>query len=338
MKQVVLPGDGTVELCDRPRPKSHGDWVVIRVEVAPLCTEYKRWLGGGKADWIGHEAAGTVVEIDSPQHEIAIGDRVVVLPSLACGECDICSQGFYMHCKAWHDFEAETGSYAGRGTLAQYVLRPSYLLYPIPEDISLDHAALSCCGLGPTFGAMQKAQSRDVDTVLISGAGPVGLGGVVNGIWRNRKVIVSEPSPQRRNMATNLGAHLTIDPGDPNATKDIQELTDNEGVQLAVECSGTVAGQKFAMETLSLLGSLIIVGESNDEMRIKASDDLIRTGISIEGNWHFNRSEYDLMFDMIRNAYGVDELISHRMPMADIEAGFKALAAGTASKVLLYPN
>ena len=63
------------------------------------------------------------------------------------------------------------------------------MLVPIPDGISYDHASMACCGLGPTFGAVQRAKLGPDDTLLITGLGPVGLGGVINGTHRGAKVI-----------------------------------------------------------------------------------------------------------------------------------------------------
>jgi L-iditol 2-dehydrogenase len=80
----------------------------------------------------------------------------------------------------------------GDSTYAEFILKPSWLLPVIPEDISYNHGSMLCCGLGPTFGAMERMRVGAFDTVLITGMGPVGLGGVVNALYRNaRKCAIS---------------------------------------------------------------------------------------------------------------------------------------------------
>ena len=73
--------------------------------------------------------------------------------------------------------------------MAQLMLKPDWLLRKVPKDVPDDYAALACCGLGPTFGAIQRMAVSSYDTLLITGLGPVGLGGVVNGVYRGARVI-----------------------------------------------------------------------------------------------------------------------------------------------------
>ncbi|HMN60123.1 MAG TPA: hypothetical protein PJ988_07150, partial [Anaerolinea sp.] len=100
----------------------------------------------------------------------------------------------------------------GTAAYAQYLIKPDWLLLPIPEDISTEHAAMACCGLGPTFGAMQRLAVEAFDTLLICGLGPVGLGGVINAVRRGARVIGVESNPYRAQLALQLGAEIVLDP------------------------------------------------------------------------------------------------------------------------------
>ena len=77
---------GIGAIIDLPDPKAKEDWVVVKVQTAPMCTEYKAFLNGGRAEYLGHEAAGEVVEVAQPGR-VKVGDRVVVMPQNACGKC-----------------------------------------------------------------------------------------------------------------------------------------------------------------------------------------------------------------------------------------------------------
>ena len=77
---------GVVEVAD---PKAKENWVVIKVYVAPMCTEYKAFADGREGTGLGHEAAGEVVDIAQPGR-VSVGDRVVVMPQYPCGACPLC--------------------------------------------------------------------------------------------------------------------------------------------------------------------------------------------------------------------------------------------------------
>ena len=177
MKKAVIRGErqgGVIEVAD-PQPKA--DWVLVKVHTAPMCTEFKAFVGGQSGDYLGHEAAGEVVEVAQPGR-VKIGDRVAVMPLSACGQCALCLTGDYIHCEQTINFADFHGTREGSATMAQYLLKPDWMLVPIPDDVSYDHGAMACCGLGPTFGAFEAMQVDRFDTVLITGLGPVGLGGL----------------------------------------------------------------------------------------------------------------------------------------------------------------
>ena len=179
--------------------------------VAPMCTEYKAFVAGEESAYLGHEAAGEVVDVAEPGR-VKVGDRVVVLPLYPCGTCAFCRSGDYIYCQHHPDFEAFTGSREGSATMMQYLLKPSQLLMPIPEDMSYEQASLACCALGPSFGGFEAVGVAASDTVLITGAGPVGLGGVVNALHRNARTIVVEPNPERAERCRRMGVEHVLDP------------------------------------------------------------------------------------------------------------------------------
>ena len=336
VKQAIFPGDRSVAFTEMKMPRAVDDWAVIKVIVAPLCTEYKGCYDGQPTDRIGHEAAGEVVEAGS-RATVSPGDRVVMMPSLACGKCGLCESGFYMHCENGHDYDTVQGSAAGGGTVTQYLARPSFLLLPAPDDMPLERAALAGCALGPTFGAMQKLNVTAFDTVLITGLGPVGLGGVVNGRFRGARVIAAEPAPWRAERARAMGAALVLDPteGDPAAA--IREFTGGHGVDYAIDCSGNVHGQRLCIDATRRLGGVAFVGECQDTLEITVSRDMLRKGLTLVGNWHFNRHEYARILRVIERSDLLDLLISHTFPMSEIERAFEIQQAAESAKILLRP-
>ncbi|MBM3279439.1 MAG: zinc-binding dehydrogenase [Candidatus Handelsmanbacteria bacterium] len=102
---------------------------------------------------------------------------------------------------------------------------------------------MACCGLGSTFGAMQRLGVSAFDTMLITGMGPVGLGGVINGVYRGARVIAVEQHPYRRQLA--LGASAALDPGAGDLLPAITDLTGGTGVDKAIDCSGAAAAQRL---------------------------------------------------------------------------------------------
>ena len=154
MKTVAVTGKQRAEIREIEEPHARGHFAKVRIEVAPMCTEYKAYRDGSPTSSLGHEAAGTVVEVGR-ESSVSIGDRVVVMPTYPCGVCRYCLSGDYIHCVSGGPPTDDEGKAAGTATYAQYLLKNDWLLLPVPEGMSLDHASMACCGLGPTFGAMQ---------------------------------------------------------------------------------------------------------------------------------------------------------------------------------------
>lgn len=336
MQVATITGKRQAQLVERETPHAWGDVVVVKILVTPMCTEYKLYRDGHATDVLGHEAAGEVVEVAQPGR-VKVGDRVVVMPQYPCGTCRYCLAGDYVYCLNNLDILRLTGNSAGTATYAQYILKQDWLLIPIPDDMSYEHASMACCGLGPTFGAMQRLEVDAYDTVLITGMGPVGLGGVVNAVYRGAKVIAVEPHPYRRNLALELGAVAAIDPNDPAAMQQILSLTDGKGVDKAVECAGTPEAQRFMINAVRRRGRVAFVAEAG-EFTVHVSNDLLRKGLEVHGIWHWNLADTPRMMQTIR-AMGhlLDKMITHRFPLSQVQDAWDLQLTGNCGKVLLYP-
>ncbi len=336
MKKVVINGERSVGLVDVPDPKPIENWAVVKVLVTPMCTEYKMYRAGQRAEYLGHEAVGEVVAVAQPGR-VKAGDRVVVQPIYACGKCELCIAGDYIHCEQGPDFTAFTGSPEGRATYAQYLLKPDWMLSAIPEGVSYDQAALALCALGPSFGAFQATRLSAFDTVLITGLGPVGLGAVVNARFRNARVIGVESFEWRAERARQMGAEAVLDPRDPGILAVIREMTGGKGVDCALDCSGTVAAQRLCIDAARRKGRVAFVGECSDELSIRISPDMIRKGLTVIGSWHYNLQEYPRIMQVIQQSPLIGLLTSHAMPMRNVQDAFELQIAGQCAKILLRP-
>lgn len=336
MKKVVINGVRQAEIVDVPTPRPKEDWVLVKIHVAPMCTEYKAYRDGGHHAFLGHEAAGEVVEIAEPG-QVEVGDRVVVMPQYPCGQCPLCLEGEYIHCQNIIDVETITGSREGTATYAQHMLKPSWLLPRIPEGMSYEHASMLCCGLGPTFGAMERMGVCESDTILITGMGPVGLGGVINGAYRRARVIAVSHHEYRSELAKGLGAEEVINPNEGNALGRIRDLTDGQGVDKSIECAGDAVAQQLCLEATRRNGHVSFVGESG-ELTVRVSDDLIRNGLTVYGIWHYNLNDVPKLFEVVeKSGAQLDKLITHTFPMEQVTDAWELQLTRQCGKVILYP-
>jgi threonine dehydrogenase-like Zn-dependent dehydrogenase len=336
MLKAVITGKREAGLVEVPRPAPVENWALVKVHVTPMCTEYKAFVAGRRSEYLGHEAVGEVVEVAQPAR-VQVGDRVVVMPQYPCGVCDLCIRGDYIHCEHTVDFAAFTGGPEGRATYAQYLLKPDWLLPKIPDGVSYEMASLALCALGPSFGALDAMTTDSFDTVLVTGAGPVGLGAVANAIYRGARVIVTESIPYRAELARSLGADLVLDPRDDTTVARVRDETGGRGVDKAVDCSGVPAAQRFCIDATRRRGEVTFVGECHDPLELRISPDMIRKGLTLRGSWHYNLALYPEILQVIQNSPVASKLITHRFPMSAIQEAMTVSASHQCGKIILDP-
>ncbi len=334
MQAVAITGERQCGLVEKPDPKAAEDIVVVKIHAAPMCTEYKAYKSGSATDCIGHEAAGEVVEVAQPG-AVAVGDRVVVMPLYPCGKCPLCLAGEYIHCQSSVDPLGVCGCEAGRATYAQYCLKQDWMLVPIPDGVSCAHASLACCGVGPTFGAIESMGAGAFDTVLVTGLGPVGLGGVINAVYRGARTFGVDSNTYRADLARQLGAEEVFNPEDEDVLERIMDVTG--GVDKAVDCSGAPAAQRLMIDSLKRKGHAAFVGEGGD-LAITISRDMIRKGVTLHGQWHWNMADAPRMMQMVAaSGEQFDKLITHTFPMSKVQDAWELQLTGESGKVVLHP-
>jgi L-iditol 2-dehydrogenase len=334
MKVVAISGKRQAALVEKPLPTIKEDFVLVKIEVAPMCTEYKGYKEGWVSDSLGHEAAGVVVEVAQPGR-VKPGDRVVVMPQYPCGKCALCMSGDYIHCEQCVDPLALCGSSTGTATYAEYCIKQDWLLLPVPDEMSLEHASMACCGLGPAFGAAQRMNLNALDTLLVMGLGPVGLGAVINGVYRGAKVIAVESQPYRAGLALELGARAVIDPNDPDALQQIRALTGGRGADKSVDCTAVPAAQQFAIQATRRRGQVAFVGWGG---HIEL-DNMVPQGLTLHGIWHWNLQDSHSIMKMIRETADlIDRQITHVLPMSRVQEAWELQLTGNCGKVLLKPG
>jgi L-iditol 2-dehydrogenase len=274
-----------------------------------------------------------------------VGDRVVLMGAGPCGRCAYCRAGWFLQCSN----PSTRGHIPGRtsnvnapeptGAYAQYRLGAAWLLPKVPDDLSDEHAAMAWCGLGPTFGAMQTLGLNALDTVLITGAGPVGQGGIINAKFRGARVIVSEPEPWRAERARLLGADIVVDPRDEGVLNQVRALTDDGlGVDCSIDCAGVTASQRLCIDATRSHGKVVFVAESSTPLPVTVSPDMIRKSLSLIGQWHYSLNDWDQMIQVIRGSgEKLDLLISHRFPMSRVQDALALSATHECGKIVLDP-
>lgn len=335
MRSVAIVGRESAVIRDLPVPVAGGPYVVVKLHSIPICTEFKAYFAGHEGNELGHEAAGEVAAV-AQAGRVSVGDRVVVMPGYWCGVCEHCLRGEYIHCEAGIDRRQATGNTSGFGTYADYLVQADWMLVPIPDGMSYEHASMACCGLGPALNAVLTTEVDGTDLVLVAGLGPVGLGAVITARYFGAKVIGVARNAYRSQLARRLGALAVINPDDPDTIEQIHDLTDG-GPRVAIDTTGAASYVRLLLRAVRRRGHLAIVGEGG-EVPIGLSDDLIRKGLHLHGVWHYGMADTPLMMRMIADVGDrLDVQITHRFPLDRTEEAWRLQETGQCGKVVLHP-
>lgn len=213
-------------------------------------------LTGASAPLIlGHEFTGIVVEVGAGVNTVKVGDLVAPDACQHCGECVTCRSGNYNVCEKL----AFTGLMAD-GAFAEYVNVPAQLCYVLPEGFDPEAGSL-IEPLATGFKAVRKAGSMLGETVVVLGAGTIGLGTLMCAKAAGAaKVIVVEMSAVRKRLAKECGADVVLDPKECDVVAEIKKMTNGSGADVSFECIGNKLTAPLAVEVLRNCGRAVIVG------------------------------------------------------------------------------
>jgi threonine 3-dehydrogenase len=345
MKAVVKESAerGVTYVTDYPDPKAAPGQVVIEVGAASLCgtdRELYEWTPSAQAFnldlpvVLGHEGAGTVVEVGTGVTNLAVGDRVALESHLVCGECFSCRTGDAHTCERTRIIGMHMD-----GLFAQYMAAPQDICLKLPDHASLEVGALLEAA-GVAVHAVQRANYAVAGrAVLVSGGGPVGLVvAYLSKLMGAAHVIVVEPNPYRRGQAEQIGA-IALPPGG-EVVERCRELAGRRGgFDVAFECSGVPAALPSLFQALRREATLVTVGHPSRPAEIDIAAHINKKGITLRGI--FGRRLWEtweqtmLLLDSGR--LDLDWLITHRMPLDRIDEAV-GLLTGDAGKVLLIPG
>lgn len=245
MKALVYGGPGLRSWEEFPDPELLDDTdVIVGIEAVTICGTDLHILKGDVPEVepgrvLGHEAVGVVEDVGSAVRRVCPGDRVLISCIAGCGTCRFCREGRYGQC-------LQGGGWALGHTIdgvqAEYARVPfgDLSLHPLPDTIP-DDAAVLLADILPTsyeVGVLS-GQVRPGDTVVIVGAGPIGLAAVLTSkLFSPGRIVVVDPAAPRRDAAKRLGADVTLDTDLAAAREVVGSLTDGLGADVVMEAVG----------------------------------------------------------------------------------------------------
>jgi threonine dehydrogenase-like Zn-dependent dehydrogenase len=328
MLAVHFRGGGEISLDQVRTPEPQGREVVVRVRSAAICgTDRENLEGAGQPTIPGHENAGEVMAVDQPAR-VRVGDRVAINCHVTCGGCIHCLNGDLYFCDA-----LQAIGFDRDGGFAEYVLVPEPCCTPLPDDISFEVGSLLVDMLGTPFRAAKRARLLPGDRVSIWGAGPIGLGELMVVSRLGARAAVVDLADHRLQMAADLGAELVLNPRRDNVQAALMDWTGGCGIDVAFDCVGSQVVARQALAALKKRGTLVVVGVSH-ALTLNPWEDLICRELTILGTRNYNTAEFDEMVALVRRGLPVEQVITHRFPLAEAQSAFERFRSGECGKIV----
>jgi (R,R)-butanediol dehydrogenase / meso-butanediol dehydrogenase / diacetyl reductase len=343
MHAALITGENRVEMVEFPDPTPAPAGVVVDIAFCGICgTDIHAYQSGRPYNpaICGHEWAGTVSAIGADVKSVGEGDRVVVAVAPSCGQCTACRRGQADRC------QVSFLSVLGRDPLAPphggFAPRIAVAAARVVKtDPGLtDEQAAQVEPITVAFHAVRTSNLRLGDIAVIQGAGPIGLGTMqwVRAAGAGR-VIVIEPSPERRELARSLGAHHAVAPGD-EANQVIQELTHGLGADIVYECVGRPFAVQAAVDLARRGGSMCLIGLAEGDATMSPGVWLVKE-ISVTSSLAYLHEEFEMSMGMMADGrVVVDSMHTSTVGLDSFEDALADLASGQSKemKVLVDPN
>jgi Zn-dependent alcohol dehydrogenase len=333
--------------------------VRVRMAATAIChsdiTYAEGGWGGDLPALYGHEGAGVVAAVGPGVTSVAVGDHVVVTLIRSCGHCHGCLIGMPVTCEATFPLDERSPITDAAGTpvvqgmrtgaFAEQVVVDASQVVGVPADLPLDVASLLACGVITGFGAVTNtAQVPPGAHVVVLGCGGVGLNSVQAArLCGARSVIAIDLADSKLSAAREFGATHTIDPRASDAVNAVREITDGRGADYVFVTVGAKAAFDESYRLLAKAGAVVLVGmpatgvtsEIDPGTMAAASQRILGSKM---GSARIGIDIPNLVSLYRQGRIKLDELVTGRYPLEDINDAIASVTAGAALRnVIVFP-
>jgi L-iditol 2-dehydrogenase len=345
MKAIVYYGIKDIRIEQIAVPACGEKEIRIKVDACAVCgTDLKTYYHGNpriKAPKVmGHEFTGLIESIGNEVTGFAPGERIVMATSVACHQCSYCKMGYYNLCD---DLRPMGFSYAGG--MAEYVTIPQRALdnghvIKVPDTISAEHAALAE-PLSCAVNACENADVKPGDSVVISGAGPLGIMNlcVVRSLGACQ-IILAEISAARLAQAGQFDCDILVNPAEEDLAARVKQATDGLGADVAIVAAPAAAPQEAALDLVRKRGRVCLFASLPAEKSVLNLDSRkIHYGeIRVVGTSDSTPAHVKKAVELLGgDDFPAAKIASHVLALDDIFKAFELMKSGAALRVILKP-
>lgn len=347
MQAAVYVGDGRIQVESLETPTIGPSEVLVRVESCGIChTDLKKitynLLSAPRI--YGHETAGTVVAVGQCVKAYIPGDRIVVFHHIPCGTCFYCLRRLYAQCPKYKKVGVTAGYEPAGGGFSQYVRVMDWIVNrgveKIPRGVSFDQA----CWVEPVntcLKAVEQVALQAGEVVAVLGQGPIGLIFTMLAKRRGATVLATDTLEFRRDLSSAFGAR-SFDPGGPEFERELRAETQGRGADSVILATNAPGLVQQALRIARPGAKILLFAQTSSADRIELTGADICVGERVlMGSYS---ADIDLQSESARlvfsGALPLERLISHRVPLCDIEKGI-AIAQHPAEqslKVVVHPQ
>ncbi|MGC8979367.1 zinc-dependent alcohol dehydrogenase [Caldisericum sp.] len=344
MKAAMLYGihDIRIEEIDVPKIIEEED-VLIKVGACGVCpTDVRSYTGTSKPPkypvLLGHEVSGEIVEMGKMAKKYFIeGQRVTILPAWPCHMCTSCRLGLTdsISIAMCDNFKGSLGPSAGKfsenvGGFAEYIKVPADVVYPIPDNLSYEEAAL-VEPMGSCLNAVEWGAKVEIgDNVLVIGAGFMGVATAQFCKIRGGRVIISDLFDDKLEIAKKMGVDRTVNVKKENIVEAVNEFTNGRGADKVIIAVGGVQPLQDAMATIGKAGRIVLLGSYHPPIKVEIDPNLFHYKmVTLTGIEGFTAVQFQKIISLL--SYGtisVKPLITGTFKLEKIEDAFKMVEKG----------
>ncbi|WP_116189217.1 zinc-binding alcohol dehydrogenase family protein [Paenibacillus taihuensis] len=318
MKAAIMTKPFQIGIEEVPKPVPKPNEVLVKMEAAGICGGDIHYYDGTHPYAVypqiyGHELSGVVVSVGADVTKLAVGDPVIVEPTVACGSCYPCRIGKYNCC-----VKIDMIGGFRPGGFADFVTVPEAYAHLMPDGMSHEVGAL-CEPFSIGAQVVHRAGAHEGAVITILGVGPIGLTALImlKRMYRDVTVYAVDVVAERLARAKQFGADGLINPREQNTLETIMKLTGGEGSHIVIESAGLKLTMEQSIQLVSPGGRIVIVGLTNDEVTFPGVL-FTKKEVEIFGSRN-NAGRFPEVIDFLhRNSDIADGFVSLRMPFTDI--------------------
>lgn len=331
MRAAKLISPGKIRVVDEiPVPAPRQGEAVVKVKAVGICGTDLHIFKEGRADVelprvMGHELSGVVTALGEGTDNLAVGDRVVLDPVMACGSCRICRAGHGNVCADVKCFGVQMD-----GGLQDEIVVPSANLYRYPESYSFVQAALAE-PFSVAANILSRVSVKERDFVVIMGAGTIGLSLVQGAKAAGAAVLVSDIEESKLEKAKAMGADYTVNSRKEDLTELVKKHTEI-GADVVIDAVGTVKLTEQSVELAAPCGRIAVISFDARPAQIPAAA-ITKKELSLMGS-RMNAHRFpDVIQWMKDGALDLDAMISKIYPVEEIQKAFEDTLADSSNTI-----